>query len=252
MDTGPDFHLPHLAPPMNFYSKELLFVFVTWKNNARCFIKGRSCFPPTKESFHLLGERRGSLRMREGPPRASSQLWALGRAPSGRGQGWLHGQQQWEFRGATRGGEARRRRSQREEGGRERKQQREEQRDAPGNWWLQGWALQPTPACSAPSARPKPAQPTISSLLVCSEYRWWQTLQHRQRVKTSPSAECPVHRAEGKFSMTGHLNHWDSPFPQAQGWFILVMIKLRPCKNQKGPVNQRVHHVQGNFQVKYI
>lgn len=74
MDSGPDFHLPRPAPPMNFYCKELHFVFVTWKNNTCCFIKGPSCFPPAKESFHWLGERRGSLWMREGPPRASPQL----------------------------------------------------------------------------------------------------------------------------------------------------------------------------------
>ena len=46
MDSGPDFHLPHPGPPINFYCKELFFIFVTRKNNTRCFIKGPSCPPP--------------------------------------------------------------------------------------------------------------------------------------------------------------------------------------------------------------
>lgn len=56
----------------------------------------------------------------------------------------------------------------------------------------------------------------------------------------------------GELSAAGHVIRRNGPSPQAQGRLVLVRVGLRPSKDRKGPVSQRVRHAQGNFQVKYI
>lgn len=73
--SGPGFlcpsrWVPHLDPPINFYGKELPFVFVTRKNNTRCFIKGAFLPAPYKGKLP-------SAEGREGQP------WDEGRPTTG-------------------------------------------------------------------------------------------------------------------------------------------------------------------------
>lgn len=77
-----------------------------------------------------------------------------------------------------------------------------------------GRALQPTRACSALPTRPKPAQPTTALLLARSGIQMVTDTGTQTKGQDSHlllDALCTEQR--GKFSITGHLNHWKTTIP---------------------------------------
>ena len=191
-----------------------------------CFIKDPSLPPPPTESFHLLGERRGSLWMRGKPitgqsPALRPRKRPLGEGPQGEAAGAELGskagfpeagqQQRAELRGADRaGGETggvwwrgkRRGKSQ----GRKKRWTRSEGR-LPVTAYCKDTPLSPTQQRQRQQGPTPPSPPTISLLLALLEYRRWQTAKTDKGSRFHLLLDTLCTEQRGTFSITGHLNH---------------------------------------------